>query len=308
MLRRRTFLGGAVGALGAAFSAPLARRAAAADALAIEQAGESIAVIRGAGGNVVVLGAAEGQIVVDSGAAEHAEALLGALRELPGGGRVLALVNTHWHPEQVGGNVELRGLGAEIVAHEKTRARLSAPYWLVDEDRYRPPLPEEGRPTRTFFDRDALEALGEPIELGHLLLAHTDGDVFVHFRRANVVAAGDAISPERDPVLDWFGGGWVGGRADALTLLLERTDARTRFVPSYGPVVGRAEVEAERDLMQTLYERMVELVRQGDSAEDMVAAGVLDGLARTFDDPLAFVRSAHKGFWAHHNKLSPDIV
>ncbi len=48
-------------------------------------------------------------------------------------------------------------------------------------------------------------------------------------------------------MFDWFGGGWLGGRVDALAFLLERSDKDTRFVPSYGPVVGRADVQKEHD-------------------------------------------------------------
>jgi hypothetical protein len=61
-------------------------------------------------------------------------------------------------------------------------------------------------------------------------------------------------------------------------------------------------------MMLVLFERMVELVRQGLSDEDILAAGVMDHLDRSFEDPLKFVHDAHKGLWAHHNTLSPDIV
>jgi hypothetical protein len=57
-----------------------------------------------------------------------------------------------------------------------------------------------------------------------------------------------------------------------------------------------------------LFERMVEHVRLGESAEDILAAGVLNDLGRKFDDPYKFLYDTHKGFWAHHNKLMPDIV
>ena len=141
-----------------------------------------------------------------------------------------------------------------------------------------------------------------------MLEAHTDGDIYVLFRDANVLAVGDAVSPLRDPVLDWFGGGWLGGRVDAQKLLLDLADARTRIVPCYGPVVGRAEIQAEHDLMLKLFERLVERVRKGESPEDILAAGVMDDLGRRFDDPLRFLHDAHKSLWAHHNTLSPDVV
>ena len=109
-------------------------------------------------------------------------------------------------------------------------------------------------------------------------------------------------------MFDWFGGGWLGGRVDALAFLLERSDKDTRFVPSYGPVVGRAEVQKEHDMMVKLFERMVEHVRLGENARQIVDAGVLGDLGRTFEDPYKLIYDVHKGFWAHHNKLMPDIV
>src|ERR1700745_4428846 len=107
------------------------------------------------------------------------------------------------------------------------------------------PLPAAAPPTVTFFSGDKTLAGKERIEYGELLRAHTDGDIYVFFRDANVLAAGDAISPLKDPVLDWFGGGWLGGRVDAQEKLLKLSDEKTRIVPSYGPAVGSAELEAE---------------------------------------------------------------
>jgi hypothetical protein len=49
-------------------------------------------------------------------------------------------------------------------------------------------------------------------------------------------------------------------------------------------------------------------VRLGESYEDILAAGVLDDLGRQFDDPAKLLYDVHKGFWAHHNKLTHDIV
>jgi len=301
-------LRGALGAL-AGWSLPaFTRSALAADAPAVSRVTDDLAVISGAGGNVLVLTTSDGAVLVDSGAAAATDGLLATLAELPGGGRIRTLFNTHWHLDQVGGNAAIGHRGAAIVAHEKTRLHLATGYYVPGEDRYQPAMPKEGQPTESIYTSGATTIGKERVEYGYLLEAHTDGDIYVFFRDSNVLAVGDTVSPLRDPELDWFGGGWLGGRVDSLKVLLGLGDARTKIVPSYGPVVDRTAIQKEHDMMLRLFESFVELVRKGDSAEDVLAAGVMDVTGRTWADPLTFVRSAHRGMWAHHNTLSPDIV
>jgi hypothetical protein len=67
-------------------------------------------------------------------------------------------------------------------------------------------------------------------------------------------------------------------------------------------------LRAEHDVMKTLYDRAAERIRQGDDGEDMLKAGVMKGLARTWKDPQKFLYDVQKGLWAHHNKLNPNVV
>lgn len=307
-MNRRSVLKVALGGVLGLTLPPFARSAFSQESPALVPVREGFVMLTGAGGNILVRTASAGQTLVDSGAAQFTDAVLARLRELPGAGRVTTLFNTHWHREQVGGNLAFGKSGAAIIAHEKTRAHLTTDYYRQDEDRYEKALPKEARPTVTFFTGDQTLASDKRIEYGHLLEAHTDGDIYVFFREANVLAAGDAISPLRDPELDWFGGGWLGGRVDAQEKLLKLTDAQTRIVPSYGPVVGRAELQAEFDMTRMLFDRMLEFLKQGMSAQDMLDAGLMKGLNRTFHDPFRFAYDAHKGYWAHHNSLGPEVL
>ncbi len=302
-VNRRRLLRGIAGGV-AGFG--LLRAAAAADP-DVRSVAPGLTLLTGHGGNVLVYETQSGKVLVDSGAAASSQMLLKVLSELPGG-PVGTLFNTHWHLDQVGSNEALGTAGATIFAHAKTRQRLSTGYYVPDEDRYEPPLAAAGRPTEWFRTEGSTIVGGRRIEYGYLLEAHTDGDLYVFFPDINVVAVGDAVSPERDPVLDWFGGGWLGGRLDALSRLLEIGNADTRFVPSYGPAVGRQALLAEQAVMQKLYDTLLEHVRLGESAADMLKLGLADGLGRTFDDPAKLLYDAHKGFWAHHNALSHDIV
>src|SRR5258706_1519483 len=237
-MNRRAILKGALGGVLGLTLSPFARPAFSQESPAIVPVREGFVMLTGAGGNILVRPANAGQVLVDSGAAEFTDAVLARLRGLPGAGRVTTLFNTHWHREQVGGNLAFGRSGATIIAHEKTRAHLTTDYYLQDEDRYEKALPAEARPTVTFFTGDKTLAGNERIEYGHLLEAHTDGDIYVFFKDANALAAGDAISPLKDPELDGFGGGWLGGRVGAQEKLLRLSNAGTRLVPSDGPGGG----------------------------------------------------------------------
>jgi glyoxylase-like metal-dependent hydrolase (beta-lactamase superfamily II) len=125
-----------------------------------------------------------------------------------------------------------------------------------------------------------MNVANERIEYGYLIEAHTSGDIYVFFRESNVLAVGDVASPARDPELDYLTGAWLGGRVDAMTRLLKLCDANTRIVPGFGPVMARADLQAERDMMKTIYDRAVDLVREGASA-GTDRGPALRGLART---------------------------
>jgi glyoxylase-like metal-dependent hydrolase (beta-lactamase superfamily II) len=302
-LDRRSLLVGAVAGL---CLWPLGARAQ--NGARVTAPGERLRVIEGLGGNVLVWFDGGNAVVVDAGAEPLAERLPDMVDDMTGGAEVKALFNTHWHLDQVGANAAFRQRGAEILAHRKTFAHLSVPYYLPDEDRYQQPLPPAAHPTETFFTSGVREVAGSQFRFGHLLEAHTDGDIYVQFQDDNAIAAGDAISPLRDPILDWYGGGWLGGRIESLEQLLALSDADTRFVPSYGPTVDRAYVESELELMRGLYDILWTRVRAGESAEDILRSGALDALPRRFDDPMRLLYDCHKGMWAHYNTLSPDIV
>jgi cyclase len=303
-MKRRQFL--FAGAATIAHGVLMPRRAAAQPA-AVTRFSDRLSLVTSGGTNVVALADAAGLVLVDSGAPDRVDPLMASLRQL-GDGRVATVFNTHYHLQNTGANEALRQAGATIVAHENTRLWMATPTWLPGEDRYRPARPQSAHPNKTFRVDGSLNAGGERIEYGYLIEAHTSGDIYCFFRGANVLAAGDVASPSRDPELDYLTGAWLGGRVDAMDRLLKLADEKTRIVPGYGPVMTRPELKAERDVMKTIYDRAVDRVRQGDYVDDMLKNGVMNGLRRTWKDPKKFVYDVHKGLWAHHNKLNPNVV
>ena len=265
---------------------------------------DKLSVIAGAPGNVIALNAADGIVLVDSGAADMARAVKAALT----GGKVKTLFNTHYHADQTGGNELFAKDGATIHAHVVTKQWLSSDYYVPTEDRWASALPAAARPTQSFRTRGEMTAGNEHIEFGYLLEAHTRGDIYVFFRDSNVLAAGDVASPERDPIHDWFAGGWLGGRVDALDDLLELANDQTRIVPAYGPVMSKADLQAERDMMAKLYDLTTAMTDKGRSAKDMLDEGVLNEVPRKFNDPYRFLYDIAKGHWAHYTNFGGNIV
>jgi glyoxylase-like metal-dependent hydrolase (beta-lactamase superfamily II) len=175
---------------------------------------------------VVALSSPDGLTLVDCGAAAHSSTLLKQLRELPGGKRVQTLFNTHWHADQTGSNDVFGKAGAQIIFHQQSYLWLATDHWVPSEERYEKARPRAAHPTRTFYTTGDLTAGEEHIEYGYLIEAHTDGDAYVFCRDSNVLAVGHVASPVRDLELDWFGGGWIGGRLDALSQLISSATSR----------------------------------------------------------------------------------
>jgi cyclase len=273
-------------------------------ALPTSRLSDRITLIGGAPGNVLALTSSEGVLLVDSGSAELAHAVQASL----GGAQVHTLFNTHYHSDQTGGNARFGAAGAAIHAHSITREWLATDYYVPAEDRWVKALPAAGIPTVTFRQKGELKAGAENIEFGYLLEAHTRGDIYLFFRDSNVLAVGDVASPLRDPALDWYAGGWLGGRVDAMSDLLKLVNDDTKIVPAYGPVMTRAQLQAERDMMQHLYDRTTLLTTQGRSAQDMLEAGVMKEINREFKDPYRFLYDDSKGLWAHYTNFGGNIV
>jgi cyclase len=273
-------------------------------ALTSEKLADRVTLITGVPGNVVALSSSDGVVLVDSGAADSARAVKTSLA----GAKVRTLFNTHYHADQTGGNELFGAAGAEIHAHVITRQWLATDYYVPAEDRWVKALPQAAWPTKTFRQKGEMKAGAESIEYGYLLEAHTRGDIYVYFRDSNVLAVGDVASPLRDPALDWYAGGWLGGRVDAMDDLLALANDETKIVPAYGPVMRRAQLQAERDMMRHLYDRTTELTDHGRSAQDMLEAGVLKEVNREFKDPYRFLYDVSKGLWAHYTNFGGNIV
>jgi glyoxylase-like metal-dependent hydrolase (beta-lactamase superfamily II) len=249
-------------------------------------------LFQGAGCNVVALAGPEGALMIDGGLATNADALLAAVKSATHVERIHTLVNTHWHPEQVGANEAVGRAGGIIFAQEKTRTYLSNGMYSVTFKGRRPALPPIARPTKTTRGDGSMEFAGQKIDYGYMPAAHTDSDLFVHFPQLNLLVAGGVVSADEWPLLDYRNGAWLGGRVRALEHLADVVKADTRVLPANGRVMTGAEVVRHRDMYQALFKTMIAYLNMGLGPEDAVTRRPLKEYEGAFGDSSAFTYGA----------------
>jgi len=272
--------------------------------LAVSRIAPSISVIEGvegfAGGNVGVSIGPDGVFIIDDELemmSPKLQAELSKLSKQP----VRFVINTHWHGDHSGGNATFGAAGAVILAHDSVRQRLSA----AELDKAKTQVvakPGAGLPVVTFAQDVTLHLNGDTVHVFHVPPAHTDGDVVVHFTKANVVHTGDLFLSRGYPFVDLNSGGNFEGFIGAADKIIAISNESTRVIPGHGAVVGRKEVQAWRDVLAQVRERVQTLIRDGKTLEQAIAAkptADLDAkVGANFITPDRIVESAYKSLSA----------
>jgi cyclase len=231
--------------------------------------GEKIVLLSGPGGNVIVLQGPDGKVIVDcfvTTAWANLKTALAALDASP----VKLLIDTHWHFDHADNNANLHATGAAILAHENTKKRLTEPHDALGM--HFDPAPAAGLPTETFKDTHTLHLNGEDLALEHVVPAHTDGDIFVHYAKANVLHMGDVFFNGFYPFIDASTGGNINGMVAGADRALKLADARTKIVPGHGPLGDKAALTVYRDVLATTRDAVKKLKTAGKSLTEVQAA------------------------------------
>jgi glyoxylase-like metal-dependent hydrolase (beta-lactamase superfamily II) len=258
--------------------------------LDVQQVSGNVHMIVGAGGNTTVFTGPEGVMVVDTSYAPMSGKLLAAIGKLSDQ-PIRWVVNTHVHTDHLGGNEAIAKAGrtraggnvvgdlgaaatstARIIAHENVLLRLSMPAQAE------PPVPSAALPTDTFFNarRDMLFN-DEVIQMFHQPNAHTDGDILIHFRKADVVTTGDLFTTVMFPFIDAANGGTVDGYIKALNNILAITvpsnvnEGGTLVIPGHGRLADEQDVIEYRDMLTIVRDRIREYVKRGMTLEQVRA-------------------------------------
>ena len=248
-------------------------------------------LITAGGANVAVQIGPDGVLVVDTGPEATAGKVLAEIQRLAGDKTIRFIVNTHAHPDHVGGNVAIAKAGrsiiagnfvgqagpgaanaAKVYAHENTLRRMS-------EGEGKPATPSAAWPTDTFFTAQTdLFFNGEAVQLLHHPGAHTDGDVMVYFRKSDVIVTGDLYSNTTFPVINLEQGGNLIGVIAALNHIIQITVPRqnqeggTYVIPGHGRLADEADVVEYRDLVTIVRDRFQDAIRKKMTLAQVKAA------------------------------------
>jgi len=245
--------------------------------------------LMGAGGNITALVFPEGLLLVDSGLEASADKVLAALKTISDQ-PITYIINTHVHPDHVGGNLKLAKSGrqfvggnvvgsdpdigklAEVIANEEVLNRMSAAT---------PSIPSDAIPATTYHTPYLkLSTLyhGDGVELFWEQKAHTDGDTVVWFRKNDIIATGDIFSTTNYPRIDLERGGSINGEIDALNHIIDvafpefRLENGTLIVPGHGRLCDVADVAYYRDMVTVIRDRVQAAIKQGKTLDQVKAS------------------------------------
>jgi glyoxylase-like metal-dependent hydrolase (beta-lactamase superfamily II) len=227
-------------------------------------------MLSGEGGNVALSVGDDATLLVDTDYERAAPRLLAAIRALTPR-PVRFVLDTHWHADHTGGNAALAATGAVMVAQDNTRLRLSTEQ--VMRNFHFPALPPAARPVIGFRDTLTFHlGAGNDAVVSWVGPAHTDGDVVVFWRQANVIHTGDLTCYYAYPFFDEDTGADILGMVAAVDRIVAMSDDRTRIIGGHGPLASRADLVQYRDMLKTIVQRVAAQRAAGRSVADVIAS------------------------------------
>jgi len=227
--------------------------------------------LEGQGGMIGVLTGPDGVFMVDSQFAPLSNKISAAIKQVSGGAPIKFMVNTHVHGDHTGGNENFGKMGVTIISRPELRNRLAHPN-PGPNGQPGMAMPSPGLPLITYTGNLTFRMDGEEVRIIAIPRAHTDGDSIVQFVNADVIMTGDFYRSVQFPNIDRANGGSLIGMENGLARVISLCGPNTRVVPGHGEMVDRNAVMAHRDVLLAVHKKVADLVKQGKSQDEVMAA------------------------------------
>lgn len=261
----------------------------------------SVYMIEGFGGNIGVSAGPDGLLIVDDEYAPLTGRIRAAIAKFSKA-PVRFVINTHWHPDHVGGNANLKAAGGIVIAQDNTREHILA---FIGNKNLRPDemLTADHLPIITFEKRTTLHFNSDDAEVIHIRPAHTDGDAIVFFRKANVIHTGDGFFHGFYPFIDVAAGGSIDGMIGFYDALYAMANADTKIIPGHGPLANREDVRVYQAMLKTVRERVWAAIEAGETIDSLIARKPLADLDPEWGGNLIKADGLLRMVWADLERL-----
>ena len=222
----------------------------------------NIHMLVGQGGNLGAFIGRDGTFLIDDQFAPLSDKLIAKIKQL-GGDTPKFLINTHFHGDHTGGNENFGKKGTLIVSHHNVRKRLQWGYEIEAFNNKTGPAPAAALPVMTFDSQMHFHINGDDVHAIHVPNAHTDGDSFIHFKKSNVIHAGDLFFNGFYPFIDANNGGSVRGLIAAIKSMLALSNGNTKIIPGHGPLANRQALQTYLAMLESVNKTFSQFKAQG---------------------------------------------
>lgn len=236
---------------------------------------DSIGVFTEKGGTILFMIDKEGLVVVDAQFPEQSKHLIDELKKRSQQPFQL-LINTHHHGDHTAGNISFKGLVSHVLAHENSKSnqeRVAKEKKNEDQQLY---------PDQTYATTLCQQIGNEEICMYYFGAGHTNGDSFVHFKKANIVHTGDLVFNRRHPFVDRSAGANIKSWIEVLNKANTTFNDQTIFVSGhaadgYDIILTKEDVKAFSNYLSKTLLFVAAQIKEGKTKEAILKTTEIPG-------------------------------